>query len=680
MMPKSSVPYCFLLFFMVQGIAAYGQHKKGSFDSQEKRQLNQRLQNALNQLEFDKALLIADSIEKYGMAKDDLLFTTFGYSAKSEIYSFRGNVPKAKEYLKKSLPIFKKLNMYSRWTDQQSAYANLLRKEGKLDSSFIVLNTIHPFVSDTLEKRSLTYFYNIKEASFLMSGQIDSTIHYIYKRIDLIENGNNYEIGNAYLQLAAVFYKVSDNDKALSYINKALDQIKGSEDNYRILACKNYIAKANILISLNRHEEAEIAAKNALGLLNEKSAIDYEIQAKLSLAKIYWETNRKDQAKKVFNVLDHEQKGISNQTLYDVLLMKLKQAADEKDWNHTNAIIARLTALYPEISNLSSKKEFFRLLADVWKDQNELQKSIEAQHEFQELNEQINTLQRTYMVYDLEKKYQVEKKDKEILAQQLALQKSRDQNIFGIIAIVILLLSTLGLFIFFRQGQKLKNIEISKLKQQQDLTKLKALIEGEERERNRLAQELHDGINGDLSSIKYQLYSLSADELSSTSKSIFEKAVAQIDHSCQQVRNISHNLSPLTIRDFGLMTSIKNYCSKLESIHPIHINFQHFGTDVSLPKNIETVIYRIVQELVNNIIKHAQATEALVQINTHEETMFITVEDNGKGFQNNPNNAGIGLKNIASRIAFLNAQLEEEHTANGTTFTININLNTIPTK
>ena len=376
------------------------------------------------------------------------------------------------------------------------------------------------------------------------------------------------------------------------------------------------------------------------------------------------------------------------------------------DAYYKNDVLLQLGQAYSEIKNYPKAIAYLDEAVTLSKLNNSIEIEQKAHWSLSKIYESLNRPQGAYtelllstqlkdsllneshlkQINLLEKQYESEKKDKELAKKQmdlehnqLELSKKNNQMTLATIGSALLLLITLGLWYVLRQRQRLKHIEISKLKQQQDITKLQALIEGEEKERNRLAEELHDGINGDLSSIKYQLSSISADELSTISKSIFEKAVAQIDHSCQQVRNISHNLSPLTIRDFGLMTSIKNYCSKLESIHPIHINFQQFGTDVSLPKNIETVIYRIVQELVNNIIKHAQATEALVQINTHEDMMFITVEDNGKGFQNNPNNAGIGLKNIASRIAFLNAQLEEEHTANGTTFTININLNTIPT-
>ena len=243
---------------------------------------------------------------------------------------------------------------------------------------------------------------------------------------------------------------------------------------------------------------------------------------------------------------------------------------------------------------------------------------------------------------------------------------------------VSLIVFSLGIWYFFRQKQRIKNREIITLQQQKEISKLEALMDGEEKERIRIAQDLHDGINGDLSSIKFQLSSIDSKSLSTENKTLFNKVIGMIDYSCDQVRNISHNLSPTTINDFGLITSLKNYCSKLEGIHPIKINFQHFGNDVMLSKSIETVIYRIVQELVNNIIKHAKATQALVQINSFEDNLFITVEDNGKGFENIAKTSGIGLKNIESRIAFLNATLDEEHNSNGTTFTINIDLKNLP--
>jgi two-component system NarL family sensor kinase len=115
------------------------------------------------------------------------------------------------------------------------------------------------------------------------------------------------------------------------------------------------------------------------------------------------------------------------------------------------------------------------------------------------------------------------------------------------------------------------------------------------------------------------------------------KVIEMIDQSCVQVRSISHNLVPASIVDFGLVATIEQYCSKIGRTNAIPIDFQYFGDPAVLTKEVETVIYRIIQELINNIIKHAKATPALVQMNFHENDLFITVEDNSVGFHTKKN-------------------------------------------
>ncbi|MBP0904412.1 ATP-binding protein [Mariniflexile gromovii] len=325
--------------------------------------------------------------------------------------------------------------------------------------------------------------------------------------------------------------------------------------------------------------------------------------------------------------------------------------------------------------NITYQTYFYEIAIKAFKKSNQVKNLTFAQDKLIRINEDISLINNSY-IQNITKKY-FENENK-LLKQELDLIKNQREKQIYFIASVGLIIFSLGIWFFFIQKQKIKNKEIITLQQQKEIAKLEALMDGEEKERMRLAQDLHDGINGDLSYIKYHLSSIEYESLSNENKTLFDKSIDMIDYSCDQVRNISHNLSPTTINDFGLITSLKNYCNKLEGFHPIKINFQHFGNDIKLSKNIETVIYRIIQELVNNIIKHADASEAVVQINSYDDNLFITVEDNGKGFESSQKNAGIGLKNIASRIAFLNATLEEEHNANGTTFTINIDLNNIP--
>ena len=212
-------------------------------------------------------------------------------------------------------------------------------------------------------------------------------------------------------------------------------------------------------------------------------------------------------------------------------------------------------------------------------------------------------------------------------------------------------------------------------KQQKEITKLEALIDGEENERKRIAQELHDGLNGDLSAIKYRLSTLEDSCLSAIHNENLIRIINMVDESCDQVRSISHNLMPASILEYGLVESIREYCLKINSSGNFKIDFQTFGGNLSFIKKTETVIYRIIQELVTNILKHAKATEAIIQFNHRDEELFITVEDNGIGFDTSKIYEGIGHKNIQTRIDFLNAQINVDSTTKGTSYTILIDLN-----
>lgn len=148
-----------------------------------------------------------------------------------------------------------------------------------------------------------------------------------------------------------------------------------------------------------------------------------------------------------------------------------------------------------------------------------------------------------------------------------------------------------------------------------------------------------------------------------------------VDESCAHVRSISHNLMPSSILDYGLIETAREYCIKINTSDTFKIDFQCFGNYIELSKKSETVIYRIIQELVTNILKHSKATEAMIQFNYREEELFITVEDNGIGFDKSSITEGIGHKNIKTRVAFLNAQLDSNSSNLGTSYTLSIDLN-----
>ena len=227
------------------------------------------------------------------------------------------------------------------------------------------------------------------------------------------------------------------------------------------------------------------------------------------------------------------------------------------------------------------------------------------------------------------------------------------------------------------EKNRINNLVIQHRHQQQ-IGKMQGLLEGEEKERKRIAEELHDGIAGDLSAIKFNLTLLNKENETDENTSVLNEVSTIIDKSCQQLREISHNLSSSTITNLGLLGAVDLFCKKVEALYKIKINFSSKGDEVFITKTIETHIYRIIQELVNNVVKHSEAKYADVKIDFVFPHIHILVQDNGKGFSADSVSKGIGLSNIDSRLRFMNAILEKNSSEKGTVFHITINLNEIP--
>jgi signal transduction histidine kinase len=141
---------------------------------------------------------------------------------------------------------------------------------------------------------------------------------------------------------------------------------------------------------------------------------------------------------------------------------------------------------------------------------------------------------------------------------------------------------------------------------------------------------------------------------------LFSKALNQLDNSISEMRRVAHNMMPEALLRLGLMQAVQDYCEGLSESQSLTINWQFHGLDKRLDAATEIVVYRIVQELLNNVVKHSRATEVLVQIMRHENNLNITIEDNGKGFSVDEASyiKGAGLSNVRTRVDYLKGQLD----------------------
>lgn len=186
-----------------------------------------------------------------------------------------------------------------------------------------------------------------------------------------------------------------------------------------------------------------------------------------------------------------------------------------------------------------------------------------------------------------------------------------------------------------------------------------ALLRTEERSRASFSRELHDGLGPLLSSAKMSLSALNRANLKDNERQILQNSSAVIDEAIRSLREISNNLSPHILNDFGLVRGIKNFVERLGTLRDTNVEFSTTLKDERYDSNIEVILYRVVCELINNSLKHADATHISVMLREESELLIVEYSDNGRGFNySDVESSGMGLSNIRSRISSLNGKFE----------------------
>ena len=270
---------------------------------------------------------------------------------------------------------------------------------------------------------------------------------------------------------------------------------------------------------------------------------------------------------------------------------------------------------------------------------------------------------------ELEKKYESKKKETHInqleavkKVQQLSIKQKNSLNYILIGAAATLLAITLLSYRNYKQKQKLQQQRINELETEKQLTATSAVLKGEEQERTRLAKDLHDGLGGMLSGIKYSLNTMKGNLIMTPDNvQAFERSMDMLDSSIKEMRRVAHNMMPEALVKFGLDTALEDFCNDINQSGAVQVDYQSIGmANVIVDQTTAITIYRIVQELLNNTLKHAAAKTAIVQLTKSDGHLSVTVEDDGKGFDTSilDQSKGIGWINIQNRVEFLQGKLD----------------------
>lgn len=426
-----------------------------------------------------------------------------------------------------------------------------------------------------------------------------------------LETGDAIHIASSFGILAELAIQNKHYDLAKSYFLKASMEIGKSP-------VRNHNIELSILESLSRISEEQVNYKEAL--VYYKSYVDkyksvYD-QEKLDITKRLESQFEKERQEQKYIKLQLE----SDKKVQEIKLINILRAQREQVYNNLKLVE----------ENQRERLKFSELESEKKEQQLRL-----AKLETRQKNNDINNY-------------------KKLLA-----FKEKINTYYTIFIVIFIILILLLLYAYKQRAKSMKQrdelhaLAMEKEKQNSKISTLTALLEGQEQERGRLARDLHDGLGGLLSGTKHQLSYLDPHQSENIEEGI-SKSIKQIDGAVEELRRVAHNLMPDLLVKYGLEVAIQEFASRISnSALDIHTEFINYRNSLSEEKQL--IIYRIIQELVNNAIKHADASEIIIQVSQEENMLNLTVEDNGKGFDHKGLNVKktAGFHNIESRVQFL---------------------------
>ncbi len=510
-------------------------------------------------------------------------------------------------------------------------------------------------------------------SSYINLKSYEKAVDYLLQASKILEAlGEQNKLGQVYSNLAAIYRETGRYEKAREYGEQSL--VIARKTNNVIIVTTSLINLSTVYVSLNQTTQA-IELLEEVRRLAKKSSNDYAfLVASLNLNSSYVRLGDFDRGKAYLEEAitlatkldDRESIAIALQGLAWYYLNK-GQAKEAESYALSSLKQALTYDVKESISNAYSVLAKISILKEDFKQHIVYSfKSDSVQNIL--LNEGI-----TKNIQELETKYQFEKKEQQIKDLQ---QESEIKDLFisqNRLLISTLIGSLLAVVVIaylarrtFQQKKKILEKEntlsqsrIAELEKEKQLLASEAVIKGQDEERGRLAKDLHDGLGGLLSGVKFSLTNMKSNVvLDSDSALVFERSLDMLDHSIGELRRVANNMMPEVLVKFGLSEALKSYCESIRESKIYKIDFQSIGVEGRLSSNAEIFIYRIIQELLNNSSKHANATQVLVQLVRHYDELNVTVEDNGIGMDLTKVKKGAGLKNIQSRVDYLKGKLD----------------------
>ncbi len=574
------------------------------------------------------------------------------------------------------------------WGYYYEIKSQVLFGQGKYDYSLLLEDSAIAFYKkseqsmDAVTKRNSGFRNAVvtaaKGSSHSMMGDNENGIGFFLEALSLYGQTEHPDkitkIAGCYNEIATAYYNMKQYDKSMEYDVRAIPYHLEVGDNEPI--SMSYIYAASDFSMLKEYDSAIAYFLKAGPYVKELNKPSVNIEYYGKTGGLYWTQKNWLKAIDYYSIAYDNAKKINdwyNQAAYLRGIGDSYYFADNLQKAEAYSLKAQVI---DEKNNFPrERRQLYNLLSLIYFKKKDYKNAYIYTKKYISENIKINDEEHSKIVAELDKKYLSAEKEKEIIQlqkdkqiQSLSLKQKSTLNyiLIGSLA-ALMLVSFLGYRNFrhrqllSRQQDALHQQHIRELEKDKQLVAVDSMLQGQEEERSRLAKDLHDGLGGLLSGVKFSLSNMK-DNLIITpdNMAVFERSLDMIDTSIKELRRVAHNMMPEMLVKFGLDEALKEYCNSINTTKLLLVKYQSFGEGNSIAKSTEIILYRIVQELLNNVLKHAAASEAFVQLIRDGDRLNIVVEDNGKGFDKAilEKSNGAGWMNVRSRVEYLKGQLD----------------------
>jgi two-component system, NarL family, sensor kinase len=525
---------------------------------------------------------------------------------------------------------------------------------------------------------SQAYFKKQIGLAYYFKGKYDSAANYYYSALNILKTESknliekDVEKAGILNELGKLYRKTKDLERSLLHYDEAYKLYLNATNFDGMATILNesgvvFEYQENYTEAINRYKKSLAIREKLNDLVGKSYSLNF-IGGAYTLQKNF--TEAENYLTQSLNVRLQLKDSFAIAINYGDLGFMFTQKGDYKK---ATSFYLLSNAIAEKIKYQDLKLSNYKELGTISEKEGAFAKALTYTQKYISLKDSIYSKNKMEQIEELNTKYQTEKKEQQLLLQETKI-KTKNYLLFGLFGGTCLL--AFAGFSFYRKRQTQNKLQLqTEVMKQQDLA-TKAVLEAEEKERQRIARDLHDGVGQVMSAAKMNLSAFENELIfkDENQKLSFEKVISLVDEGCKEVRNVSHQMMPNALLKAGLASAIREFIGKIES-PSLKVNLYTEGLNERLDNNIETVLYRVIQECVNNVIKHAGANQLDISLIKDTDGISATVEDNGKGFSasNASNLEGIGLKNIKSRVEFLKGTVDfDSSEGNGTLVAIHV--------